>query len=104
MGCLPWAQGCGLPLTDGKEVQREPISCERAQRQAVNPGLVSVLMLTRHHHCPLVLAPYLGCRTFLVASGCESWTIKKTERQRIDAFVTVVLEKNLESPLDCKEI
>ena len=36
--------------------------------------------------------------------GCESWTIKKPEGQRIDAFVTVVLEKNLESPLDCKEI
>ena len=31
------------------------------------------------------------------------WTIKKAECQRIDAF-TVVLEKSLESPLDCKEI
>ena len=30
---------------------------------------------------------------------CESWTLKKAERQR-----TVVLEKTLESPLDCKEI
>ena len=36
--------------------------------------------------------------------GCESWTIKKAERQRIDTFWTVVLEKTLESPLDCKEI
>ena len=36
--------------------------------------------------------------------GCESWTIKKAEHQRIDAFVFVVLEKTLESPLDCKEI
>ena len=35
---------------------------------------------------------------------CESWTLKKAERQRIDAFWTVVLEKTLESPLDCKEI
>ena len=35
--------------------------------------------------------------------GCESWTIKKTECQRIDPL-TVVLEKTLESPLDCKEI
>ena len=58
--------------------------------------------------------------------GCESWTIKKAERQ-IDAFqlpsmesqkvrhdwsnlaaaaaaATVVLEKTLESPLDSKEI
>ena len=31
--------------------------------------------------------------------GCESWTIKKAECQRIDAF-----EKTLESPMDCKEI
>ena len=36
--------------------------------------------------------------------GCESWTIKKAKGQRIDAFETVVLEKTLENPLDCKEI
>ena len=30
---------------------------------------------------------------------CESWTIKKAERQRIDAF-ELMLEKTLESPLD----
>ena len=36
--------------------------------------------------------------------GCESWTIKKAEQQRIDAFWTVVLEKTLESLLDFKEI
>ena len=36
--------------------------------------------------------------------GCESWTIKKAEHWRIDVFWTVVLEKTLESPLDCKEI
>ena len=35
----------------------------------------------------------------VVMYGCESWTIKKAEHQRIDAF-----EKTLESPLDCKEI
>ena len=35
--------------------------------------------------------------------GCESWTIEKAEHQRIDAF-ELVLEKTLESPLDCKEI
>ena len=34
---------------------------------------------------------------------CESWTIKKAERQRIDAF-DLWLEKTLESPLDSKEI
>jgi len=40
----------------------------------------------------------------VVLYGCESWTVKKAERRRIDVFWTVVLEKTLESPLDCKEI
>ena len=34
----------------------------------------------------------------------ESWTIKKAEQQRINAFELSCLEKTLESPLDCKEI
>ena len=40
----------------------------------------------------------------VVMYGCESCTLKKPERQRIDAFELWVLEKTLESPLDCKEI
>ena len=36
-----------------------------------------------------------------VVNGCEGWTIKKAENL---CFWTVVLEKTLESPLDCKEI
>ena len=39
----------------------------------------------------------------VVMYGCESWTIKKAERRRIDAL-KLVLEKTLESPLNCKEI
>ena len=39
----------------------------------------------------------------VVMYGCESWTVKKAERRRIDAFELLVLEKTLESPLDCKE-
>ena len=31
---------------------------------------------------------------------CQSWTIRKAEHQKIDAFKTVVLEKTLKSPLD----
>ena len=38
----------------------------------------------------------------VVMYGCESWTIKKAERRRVDAFE--LLEKTLESPLDYKEI
>ena len=36
--------------------------------------------------------------------GCESWTIKKAERQRIDAFELWCWRRLLESPLDCKKI
>ena len=39
----------------------------------------------------------------VVMYGCESWTIKKAEHQRIDAF-EVWCWRRLESPLDCKEI
>ena len=38
-----------------------------------------------------------------VMYGCESWTIKKAERLRIDAF-ELWCWKTLESPLDSKEI
>ena len=40
----------------------------------------------------------------VVMYGCESWTVKKAERRRIDAFELWLLEKTLESPLDCKEV
>ena len=40
----------------------------------------------------------------VVMSGCESWTVKKAERRRIDAFELWCWEKTLESTLDCKEI
>ena len=40
----------------------------------------------------------------VVMYGCESWTVKKAECQRIDAFELWCWEKTLESPLDCKEI
>ena len=40
----------------------------------------------------------------VVMYGCESWTVKKAEHRRIDAFELWCWEKPLESPLDCKEI
>ena len=39
----------------------------------------------------------------VVIYGCESWSVEKAEHQRM-MLLTVVLEKTLESPLDCKEI
>ena len=41
----------------------------------------------------------------VVMYECESWTIKKAEHQRIDAFFDLCCrKKTLESPLDCKGI
>ena len=39
----------------------------------------------------------------IVMYGCKSWTIKKAEHQRIDAF-ELWCWRSLESPLDSKEI
>ena len=40
----------------------------------------------------------------VVMYGCESWTIKKAESRRIDAFELWCWRRLLESPLDSKEI
>ena len=50
---------------------------------------------TRVHLVKAIIFP-------VVMYGCENWTIKKAECQRIDAFE--LLEKTLASPLDCKKI
>ena len=39
----------------------------------------------------------------MVLYGCESWTVKKAECQRIDAF-ELWCWRRLESPFDCKDI
>ena len=39
----------------------------------------------------------------VVMYGCESWTVKKAECRRSDAF-ELWCWRRLESPLDCKEI
>ena len=39
----------------------------------------------------------------VIVYGCESWTIKQAECQRIDTF-DLWCWRRLESPLDCKEI
>ena len=47
----------------------------------------------------LTKVPLVKAMVFpVVMYECESWTIKKAECQRIDAFLTVVLKKSPESP------
>ena len=40
----------------------------------------------------------------VVMYGCESWTVKKAEHWKIDAFELWCWRRLFESPLDCKEI
>ena len=40
----------------------------------------------------------------VVMYGCESWTVKKAEHQRIDAFELQCWRRLLRVPFDCKEI
>ena len=40
----------------------------------------------------------------VVMYGCESWTVKKAERQIIDAFKLWCWRRCLRSPMDCREI
>ena len=40
----------------------------------------------------------------VVMYGCESWTVKKAERRRIDCFELWCWRRLFESPLYCKEI
>ena len=40
----------------------------------------------------------------VVMYGCESWTVKKAERRRIDGFELWCWRRLFESPLGCKEI
>ena len=40
----------------------------------------------------------------VVMYGCESWTVKKAESQRIEAFKLWCWRRLLRVPMDCKEI
>ena len=67
------------------------------------PNLNNVLK-SRHITVPTKVHLVKAMVFPVVMYGGESWTIKKAECQRIDAFELVVLEKTLKSPLGCKEI
>ena len=58
---------------------------------------IDITLLTEGHLVKVMVFP-------VVRYGCESWTIKKAERQRIDAFELWCWRRLFESPLDCKEI
>ena len=56
-----------------------------------------ITLPTKAHLVKAMVFPVVMC-------GRESWTIKKAERRRINAFELGCLEKTPKSPLDSKEI
>ena len=56
-----------------------------------------ITLLTKVHIVKTMVFP-------MVTYGCESWTTKKAERQRSDAFELWCWRNTPESPLDSKEI
>ena len=56
-----------------------------------------ITLPTKVHLAKAMVFPVVMC-------GCESWTVKKAERRRIDAFELWCWRRLSESPLDCKEI
>ena len=91
----------GSKITADGDYSHEIKTCLLLGRKVIT-NLESILksrdipLPTKVHLVKAMIFPVVMC-------GCESWTIKKAEHQRIDAL-NVVLEKTLESPLDCKEI
>ena len=65
-------------------------------------NLDSVLKKQRYHFADKRLYSQ-SCGFPIVTNGCESWTIKGWTLKNW-CFQTMVLEKTLQSPLDCKEI
>ena len=77
----------------------QPGSKRRLPRRRVAVTNLDSVLKSRDHFADKGL--YSGMSA--VMYGCESWTIKKAERWRIDAFA-LWCWRRLESPLDSKEI
>ena len=91
----------GSKITGDGDCSHEIKRCLPLGRKAV-ANLDSILK-TRDTTLPTKVCLVKAFVSPVVMYGCESWTTKKAEHQRTDAF-KLVLEKTLESPLDSKEI
>ena len=91
----------GSKITEDSDCSHEIKRCLLLGRKAViNLGSVlkskDFTLLTKVHIAKAMVFP-------VVVHGCESWTIKKVEHWKIDAFKSWFWRR-LEIPLDCKEI
>ena len=93
----------GSKITADGDCSHEIKRCLLLGRKAMtNPDCIltsrNITLLTKVHLVKAMVFP-------VVMYGCESWTIKKAEHQRIDAFELWCWRRLIhESPLDCKEI
>ena len=91
----------GSKITSDGDFSHEIKGCLLLGRKAMT-NLDSILksrditLPTKVHLVKVMVFP-------VVMFGCESWTVKKAERRRIDAF-ELWCWRTLESPLDCKKI
>ena len=97
-----WGGGCGSKITADDDCSHEIKRCLLLGRKAMTN--LDSIWKRRDITLPTKVCLVTALIFPVVMYGCESWTIKKAESWRIDAFWTVVLEKTLESSLDCKEI
>ena len=91
----------GSKITGDGDCSHEIKTCLLPGRKAMT-NLDSILK-SRDITLPTKVCLVKAMVSPVVMYGCESWTTKKAEHQRIDAF-RLVLEKTLESSLDSKEI
>ena len=91
----------GYTITEDGDCSHEIKRCLLLRKKAMT-NLDSIL-ISRNTTVPTQFRLIKAMVLPVVMYGCESWTIKETEYQRIDAF-KLLLEKPLESHLDCKDI
>ena len=84
----------------GSKITTDGDCSHEIKRKAVTNSMLKsrdIILSTKVHIVKAMVFP-------VVMYECESWTMKKAELQSINCFWSVVLEKTLENPLDCKEI
>ena len=91
----------GSKITAGGDCSCEIKKCLLLGRKAIT-NLDSILK-SRDVSLPTEVCLVKAMVFPVVMYGCDSWTIKKAECQRIDAF-ELWFWRRLESLLDCKEI
>ena len=78
------------------EIRRQLLPGKKAMKNLDSVLKADIILPTKVHIVEAMVFP-------VVTYSCESWTIKKAERQRTNAF-ELQRWRTLESPLDSKEI